>query len=60
MEKSITELHELLTKGEVTSEELVKESLAKSHEVQEKYNAFVTIIDDAKESEVIDEQMSIN
>ena len=58
MEKSIAELHELLTKGEVTSEELVKESLAKSHEVQEKYNAFVTIIDEAKESEVTDNLLS--
>ena len=46
MNKSIEELHELLVKGEVTSEELVKESLKISHEVQEKCNAFVTILDD--------------
>ena len=58
MEKSITELHELLQKGEVTSEHLVKESLAKSHEVQEKYNAFVTILDDAKGVNVTDNLLS--
>ena len=36
MDKSIEELHELLIKGEVTSDDLVKESLEKSHEIQEK------------------------
>jgi len=58
MNKSITELHEMLKKGEVTSEELVKESLAKSHEIQEKYNAFVTICDDAKGVPVSDSLLS--
>ena len=58
MDKSITELHELLKFGKVTSEELVKESLLKSHEVQDKYNAFVTILDDAKQSEVTDNLLS--
>jgi aspartyl-tRNA(Asn)/glutamyl-tRNA(Gln) amidotransferase subunit A len=48
MSKSIKELHNALINGEVTSEELVKESLKKSHEVNEKCNAFVTILDDAK------------
>ena len=48
MHKSLEELHELLKNGKVTSEELVKESLKLSHEVQDKYNAFVTILDDAK------------
>lgn len=48
MNKTIEELHELLINNEVTSDELVKESLEKSHEVQEKCNAFVTILDDAK------------
>ena len=43
MDKSIEELHELLVSGKVTSDELVKESLKKSHEVQEKCNDFVTI-----------------
>ena len=48
MDKTIEELHELLVSGKVTSEELIKESLKKSHEIQEKYNAFITILDDAK------------
>ena len=38
MDKSIEELHDLLIKGKVTSDELVKESLKKSHEIQEKCN----------------------
>lgn len=58
MDKSITELHEQLKNGEVTSEELVKESLKKSHEIQEKYNAFVTILDDSKGTNVTDSFVS--
>jgi len=58
IEKSIKELHEELKSGNITSEELVKESLEKSHEVQEKCNAFVTILDDAKGSEVTDDLLS--
>ncbi len=58
MEKTIKELHEDLKNGVVTSDELVKESLKKSHEIQEKYNAFVTILDDAKGSEVTDNLLS--
>ena len=58
MKLSIEELHDLLKKGEVTSEELVKESIEKAHEVQDKYNAFVTIIDEAKPQEVTDELLS--
>lgn len=58
MEKSIEELHGLLKRGEVSSKELIEESLKKSHEVQEKYNAFVTILDDAKPLEVTDEPLS--
>ena len=58
MNLSIEELHELLKKGKVTSRELIKESLKKSYEVQEKYNAFVTIIDDAQEIEVTDNLLS--
>ena len=58
MNKSITELHEMLVKGEVTSDELVKESLKLSHEVEDKYNAFVTILDDAKGGEVTDNLLS--
>ena len=58
MDKSIEELHEMLVKGEVTSEELVKESLERSHEIQDKCNAFVTILDDAKGCEVTDNLLS--
>ena len=58
MDKSIEELHELLIKGEVTSSDLVKESLEKSYEVQEKCNAFVTILDDAKGIDVTDNLLS--
>ena len=48
MDKSLKEIHEALKSNEVTSEELIKESLAKSHEIEDKCNAFVTILDDAK------------
>ena len=58
MEKTIEELHSLLKSGEVTSEELIKESLKKSHKVQDKYNAFVTIISDAKPTNVTDNLLS--
>ena len=58
MNKSIVELHELLCNGSVTSEELIKESLNKSHEIQEKYNAFVTILDDTKPIQVTDDVLS--
>lgn len=58
MNKSIEELHELLVNKEVSSDELVKESLELSHEVQEKCNAFVTILDDAKGEEVTDNLLS--
>ncbi len=58
MEKGLVELHEALKEGKVTSEELVQESLKKSKEVQEKYNAFVTILEDAKAGEVTDDILS--
>lgn len=58
MNLSIEELHQLLKEGKVTSKELIKESLRKSHEVQEKYNAFVTIIDNAQETPVTDNLLS--
>ena len=51
MNKSITELHKLLNNNEVTPEELIEESLELSHKVQDKNNAFVTILDDAKPSD---------
>ena len=56
--KGIIELHEELKSGKVTSDELVKESLKACHDIQEKTNSFVTIIDDAKGSEVTDELLS--
>lgn len=58
MKKSLVQLHEDLKSGKVTSEELVKESLERAHEVQEKYNAFVTIMDDVKGGIVSDEILS--
>lgn len=58
MDKSIKELHEALINNEISSKELVQESLKKSHEVQEKCNAFVTIIDNAKEKEVTNDLLS--
>ena len=58
MNKSIEELHELLKEGKVTSKDLIKESLKLSHEVEDKYNAFVTILDDAKPAEVTDNLLS--
>ena len=58
MSKSITELHELLKNNEVSSQTLIEESLKKSHEVQEKYNAFVTILDNAKAEKVTDNLLS--
>ena len=58
MYKSIEELHDLLKSGKVTSAELVKESLEKSHQVQEKYNAFVTILDNALPTDVTDNLLS--
>ena len=58
MNKSITELHELLVSGDVTSDELVKESLELSDTVQEKCNAFVTILSNAKGGDVTDDLLS--
>ena len=58
MSKSIEELHEALINGEVTSEELIKESLDKAHKNQDECNSFVTIMDDAKGTKVTDELLS--
>lgn len=58
MNKSIEEIHEALLKKEVTVKELIEESLKKSHVLQDKCNAFVTILDDAKEVEVTDNLLS--
>ena len=48
MSKGIKEIHDDLVSGKVISEDLVRESLEKSHALQEECNAFVTILDDAK------------
>ena len=58
MSKGIVELHKLLKEGTITSEDLIKESLEKSHKLQDDCNAFVTILDDAKGVEVTDELLS--
>lgn len=58
MNLSIEELHNKLKNKEVTSEELVQESLKLSHQVQEQCNAFVTILDEAKGGEVTDNLLS--
>ncbi len=58
IDKSILEIHEALKNGVITSEKLVGESLNKSREIQEKYNAFVTIVDDAKGIDVTDSLVS--
>mgnify|MGYP003289407111 CR=1 FL=1 len=58
MNKSILEIHEALKKKEVTSKELIQESLKKAKEVQEKCNAFVTILDEVEEVEEINSLLS--
>ncbi len=57
-ELGIEKLHEMLINGEVTSADLIKESLAKSHALNKTCNAFVTIIDDAKPSEITADLLS--
>ena len=58
MDKSIEEIHLALKEGKVTCKELIEESLEKSRKLQDKCNAFVTILDEAKEVEVTDELLS--
>ena len=48
MNYGIIKLHEMLKNNETTVEELVNDSLKKAHELQEKCNAFVTIMDNTK------------
>ncbi len=57
-ELGIVKLHEKLVNKEITSEELIKDALTKSHKLNDTCNAFVTIIDDAKEAEVTDNLLS--
>ena len=58
MNKSIREIHEALMNEEVTAEELIREALEKSYQVQDECNSFVTIMDDAKAVEVTDKLLS--
>ncbi len=58
MDKTIEELHELLKTNQITSKELIEESLKKSHDIQERYNAFVTILDEAEETPITDNFLS--
>ena len=58
MSKSIEEIHEALKNNEVTVDELIHESLEKSKKLQEKCNAFVTILDDIKSVPVTDNLLS--
>lgn len=58
LDKSIKEIHTLLKEGKTTSAELTKEALKRAHDYQEELNSFVTIIDDAKASEVTDSVLS--
>lgn len=48
IKNGIVELHELLDNGSVTCINLVNESIKEAHTLQNNCNAFVTIIDDAK------------
>lgn len=57
-ELGIVKLHEMLKNNEITSKDLIKESLEKSHKLNEKCNAFVTILDDAVESNITDNLLS--
>ena len=58
MSKSIEEIHEALKNNEVTVDELINESLEKSKKLQEKCNAFVTILNDVKSVPVTDNLLS--
>ena len=58
IEDGIKALHEKLINKELTSDELVKKSIDACHSIEEKTNAFVTIIDDAKGTKVTDDLLS--
>ena len=58
--KSIEELHELLISKKITPLTLVEESFQKSNEVQEKCNAFVTIIPLEKIKETMPKEVDEN
>ncbi len=58
MSKGLVEIHEALKNKQVTSEQLIKEALEKSKQVQKENNAFVTILEDVKPKEVTDDILS--
>ncbi len=55
---SIEELHKLLVSGQVSSEELIKESLELSKEVQKSCNAFALILDNVASTPITDNLLS--
>ncbi len=55
---NIKSLHEKLESKEITSDELVHESIEACHAIQEKTNSFVTIIDNAKGEKVTEDLLS--
>ena len=54
----IEKLHEQLIKGELKSSDLVKEAIAKSKEFQDKYNIYVTLLDNVEDVEITDSLLS--
>ena len=58
MDKSIVEIHEALKRKEVTSKELIIESMERAKEVQKKYNAFVTLLEEVEPVEEISTMLS--
>ena len=54
----IEKLHEKLIKGELKSSDLVKESITKSKEFQDKYNMYVTLLDNVEDVEITDSLLS--
>lgn len=57
-EKTIEELHDLLINRQLSETDLIKDSIKKIHDVQEKNNAFVTIIDNPKEVDITTDILS--
>lgn len=58
LDKSLDEIHEALKSGEVTSKELLEESVKRAHASQDEINSFVTICDNAKVYDVEDNVLS--
>ena len=58
MNKGIKELHNDLINKTISPEELIRDSIKSCHDIQEKTNAFVTIIDEAKPNEMTDDLLS--